>query len=91
MDSLRLHVQGQQLGREGWWGRGYVPPRATADRGQECSIPGQLPASTESGKTGIQPLAPFDCTPITSADELLEKANVAEPEILKKKSPAFYD
>lgn len=65
-----------------------MPPGAIGDRQQQCSIPG----STESGKTGIQPLAPFDCTPITSADELLEKANVAEPEILKekKKSPCFF-
>lgn len=66
-----------------------MPPGAIGDREQGCSIPGQLPGSTEPGKTTIQPLALLDCTPITSADELLEKANVAEPKILKKKSPAF--
>lgn len=70
-------------------GEALCPPGAIEARGQGCSIPGQLPGSTESGKTGIQPLALSDCTPITSADELLEKANVAEPKILKKKNPAF--
>lgn len=70
-------------------GGNYVPPGAIGDRGQGCPIPGQPPGSTEPGKTRIQPLALLDCTPITSAGELLEKANVVEPKILKNRAMLF--
>lgn len=63
---------------------------ATGHTGQGCSISGQLAEPIEPDQAAIQPLALLGHTPITSADELLEKANVAEPKILKKKIPVFF-